>query len=121
MSGTRKKTTGLVYSTDRGRLCPGCGEPLAGCRCRREAAGPAGNGKVRLHRESKGRGGRVVTVVRGLPLADAELKALARTLKQKCGVGGAVKDGCIEIQGEQRELLRRELERRGYQVKLAGA
>ncbi len=111
----------LVYSTDKGRLCPGCNAPVAECRCRQQQAAPGGDGIVRLHRESKGRGGKVVTVVRGLPLAGEELKTLAKKLKQKCGVGGAIKDGCIEIQGEQRELIKAELEKSGYQVKIAGS
>jgi translation initiation factor 1 len=75
---------------------------------------------VRLSRETKGRGGKAVTIVRGLPLAPAELKALAKALKQRCGVGGSVKDDTIEIQGDQRQLLKAELEKRGYLVKLAG-
>jgi translation initiation factor 1 len=79
-----------------------------------------GDGIVRLQRVTKGRGGKAVTVVSGLPLAGTELKALARALKQKCGVGGAVKGDTVEIQGDQRQLLKTELERRGYQVKLAG-
>ncbi|TGD74903.1 translation initiation factor Sui1 [Mangrovimicrobium sediminis] len=121
MSRQRKSPGNLVYSSDQGRLCPGCGAPVADCRCREQrAAAPAGDGIVRLHRETKGRGGKAVTLVRGLPLGETELKALAKTLKRKCGVGGAVKDGCIEIQGEQRELIKAELEKIGYTVKLAG-
>jgi translation initiation factor 1 len=75
---------------------------------------------VRLHRESKGRGGKSVTLVKGVPLPEKELKSLARALKQKCGVGGSVKGDVIEIQGDQRDLLKAELEKRGYTVKLAG-
>ncbi len=75
---------------------------------------------MRLHRETKGRGGKAVTLIKGVPLAGAELKALAKALKQKCGVGGALKDGVIEIQGDQRELIKSELENRGYTVKIAG-
>lgn len=75
---------------------------------------------MRLYRETKGRGGKAVTIVRGLPLAPTELKALAKQLKQKCGVGGALKQEDIEIQGDQRDLLKTELEKRGYTVKLAG-
>lgn len=116
----QKKRGGLVYATDRGRLCPGCGAPAEQCRCRRESQPSGGDGIVRLHRESKGRGGKVVTIIRGLPLAGDELKALAKKLKQKCGVGGAIKDGCVEIQGDQRQLIKTELEKSGYQVKLAG-
>ncbi|MFV8816614.1 translation initiation factor Sui1 [Haliea sp. E17] len=120
MARQNKPRGGLVYSTDQGRLCPGCHAPVAQCQCRNQAAAAAGDGIVRLHRESKGRGGKVVTIVRGLPLAGEELKAMAKTLKQKCGVGGAIKDGAIEIQGDQREVIKSELEKSGYTVKIAG-
>jgi translation initiation factor 1 len=79
-----------------------------------------GDGIIRLHRETKGRGGKAVTVVRGLPLAATEMKALAKALKQKCGVGGALKGEDIEIQGDQRALIKSELENRGFTVKIAG-
>ena len=82
--------------------------------------GAGGDGIVRLHRETKGRGGKAVTVIRGLPLAGKELQALARALKQRCGVGGAVKGDAIEIQGDQRRILQPELEKRGYTVRIAG-
>ncbi len=119
---SRRKNSGqrLVYSTETGRLCPDCGQPVAGCSCGSTGTAPGGDGIVRLHRETKGRGGKAVSIVRGVPLAGAELKALAKALKQKAGVGGAVKDGNIEIQGDQRALLQPELEKRGFTVKLAG-
>jgi translation initiation factor 1 len=75
---------------------------------------------VRLRRETKGRGGKAVTVITGLPLAGQELKQLAKALKQRCGVGGALKGEILEIQGDQRDLLKSELEQRGYTVKLSG-
>lgn len=119
---SKNKATGsrLVYSTAAGRLCPQCHRPVADCVCTVDRPVAVGDGVVRLHRETKGRGGKAVTVIKGIPLAGAELKALARVLKQKCGVGGALKDGNIEIQGDQRHLLKTELEKRGYQVKIAG-
>ena len=118
---TRKKTDNrLVYSTDGGRLCPQCLRPVLNCVCGDSKPNATGDGIVRLHRETKGRGGKAVTIVRGLPLAGAELKALATALKQKCGVGGSVKGDDIEIQGDQRQALQPELERRGYRVKVAG-
>ena len=120
MSKRKNSQARLVYSTDGGRLCPQCHRPVAECVCGRDKPAASGDGIVRLHRETKGRGGKAVTLVRGLPLAEAELKALAKTLKQKCGVGGALKDDTIEIQGDQRELLKTELEKRGYTVKMAG-
>lgn len=110
-----------VYSTDRGRLCRGCSRPVADCSCRAAGSGrPAPDGIVRLHRESKGRGGKAVTIIRGLPLDSADLKAMAKRLKQRCGVGGAVKDDCVEIQGDQREILKQLLTEAGYKVKIAG-
>jgi translation initiation factor 1 len=73
-----------------------------------------------LHRESKGRGGKVVTLVKNLTLSDKDLKTLAKKLKQACGSGGTVKDGIIEIQGEHREKIVTALEKMGYKVKIAG-
>lgn len=116
--GTTKES-GLVYSTDRGRICPGCGHPVAGCCCSKKRP-PAGDGVVRISRETKGRKGSGVCLISGLPLDDAGLKQLARQLKQRCGTGGAVKNGVIEIQGDHREVLRAELVKLGYHAKLAG-
>lgn len=110
---------GLVYSTDKGRLCPGCGQPAAQCACR-DAGAVLGDGNVRIQRQTQGRGGKAVTVVTGLPLNADGLKDLAKQLKQRCGSGGAVKDGSIEIQGDHRQVLKAELEQRGYRVKLSG-
>ena len=117
---------GSVYSTQHGRMCPRCDRPLVGCTCAREeaaraaAAGAAGDGIVRVARETKGRKGSGVTVVRGLPLAGKELTALAKQLKKRCGSGGTVRDGVVEIQGEHRDALVRELEQRGYTVRRSG-
>lgn len=108
-----------VWSSEQGRLCPECAQPLAQCRCRRPAPVP-GAGSVRVRRESKGRGGKTVTVVTGLPLAGEALKTLAGELKRRCGSGGTVKDGSVEIQGDFVEVLVAELQRRGYVVKRAG-
>lgn len=116
----RKSTSRPVYSTDKGRLCPDCGAVKADCRCKLVAPVNDGDGIVRLHRESKGRGGKAVTVVRGVPGDAAALKSLARRLKQRCGVGGAVKGGAIEIQGDRRAELRDLLEAEGFTVKIAG-
>ena len=73
-----------------------------------------------LHRESGGRGGKVVSVVKNLVLTEDDLKALAKKLKQECGTGGTVKDGVIEIQGEHRQRMAEVLTRLGYKVKIAG-
>jgi len=81
---------------------------------------PRSDGTVRVARETKGRKGKGVTLVTGVPLDEQALEALAKELKQKCGTGGAVKDGVIEIQGDHRDRLVEELQRRGYRVKKAG-
>lgn len=126
MSGTRGSGLGalggLVYSTESGRACPACGKPVAACICREleQSKIPAGAGKVRVGRETKGRAGKGVTTVSGLPLAAAALEALAAELKKRCGSGGTVRDGVIEIQGEHRDTLVAELARRGYQPKRSG-
>ncbi|MCQ3938133.1 MAG: stress response translation initiation inhibitor YciH [Chloroflexi bacterium] len=73
-----------------------------------------------LHRESSGRGGKVVSVVKNLVLTEEDMKALAKILKQECGAGGTVKDGVIEIQGERRQRMADVLKRLGYKVKIAG-
>jgi translation initiation factor 1 len=96
---------GLVYSTDSGRMCPSCRQPLAACTCHAPAAPPKGDGVVRVSRETKGRGGKAVTLVRGLPLAADELAALAKRLRTACGSGGTVKEGVIEVQGDHCDRL----------------
>ncbi len=110
-----------MYSSDAGRVCPRCGHAVDRCRCSKEAAArPAGNVVVRISRETSGRRGKTVTVVRGLPLDDDDARALAGELKRRCGSGGAVKDGAIEIQGDHRDTVEAELARRGYRVKRTG-
>jgi translation initiation factor 1 len=110
-----------VYSTSAGRLCPDCGKPITSCVCRaQEKQKVKGDGIVRIGRETKGRGGKGVTLITGLPLAEEPLKELASKLKQSCGTGGTVKDGVIEIQGDHREKLAAILQKAGYRTKLAG-
>jgi translation initiation factor 1 len=116
----RSLDTTLVYSSELGRICPACGKPVKGCVCRKKSAAPAGDGIVRVGRESKGRGGKTVTVITGVPLAEEKLKILAGELKRRCGTGGTLKVGLIEIQGDHRDLLVTELKNRGFTVKLAG-
>jgi translation initiation factor 1 len=114
---------GLVYSTDAGRMCPACRLPVAACCCRAAqglAARPAGDGVVRVSRETQGRGGKAVTVVRGAPLADAELAALAKRLRAACGAGGTLKSGVIEVQGDHADKLVALLQQGGFKVKRAG-
>jgi translation initiation factor 1 len=101
----------LVYSTDGGKI----EQP----KVKKKA--PEGDGIVRLHRETKGRKGKGVTLIRGLKLDEKSLKVLAKDIKKRTGTGGAVKDFVIEIQGEQREIIKTLLEKMGYTVKLAGS
>ena len=115
-----KKRGGLVYSTDAGRICPGCRRPVAECVCRDRSRPREGDGTVTVSRETKGRKGAGVTLIRGLPLSDADLAKLARTLKSRCGVGGSVKEAVIELQGDQRDAVVRQLEAEGYRVKRSG-
>ena len=110
----------LVYSSEHGRTCPRCRKPLKTCRCKKAGEAPAGDGIVRVMRSTKGRKGKGVTLVTGVPLAGAELKAFAKKLKAQCGAGGAVKDGTIEIQGDHRDTLVPVLEAQGFTVKRAG-
>ena len=114
----------LVYSTGPGRLCPECTRPLTECRCKRsKPAQPVvapGDGIVRVGRETKGRKGKSVTVIKGVPLAGDELEALATRLKQRCGCGGTVDAGVIEIQGDHRDRLLEELGKLGYTVRRSG-
>lgn len=111
----------LVYSTDAGRMCPGCRQPVAQCTCKQAArAAPAGDGIVRVQRETKGRGGKAVTVVRGVALDADALAALGKQLKAACGSGGTVKDGVIEVQGDHVERIMALLREQGHTVKRAG-
>ncbi len=114
------KDAPLVYSSELGRICPECGKPKPACVCGKKTVSGKGDGIVRVQRESKGRGGKTVTVISGVPLPDGALKDLAGELKRRCGTGGTVKEGNIEIQGDHRDLLVAELENRGYRVKRAG-
>ncbi|WP_299231506.1 translation initiation factor Sui1 [uncultured Halomonas sp.] len=123
MSSLQDQLRGLVYSTEHGETCPDCRHPVADCRCAEQAEQARLSeldGIVRIRRETSGRKGKGVTTISGVPLPEADLKRLAKLLKKRCGIGGAVKEGVIEIQGDHRETLKAELESRGYTVKLAG-
>ena len=111
---------GLVYSTEKGRTCPACGQAERQCRCPGEETGPHGDGVVRVRRETKGRKGSGVCLISGLGLDGPELKKLARQLKQKCGAGGTVKNGLIEIQGDHCDSLVQALTGMGFRAKRAG-
>ncbi len=110
----------LVYSTDSGRICPACRQPVAACRCRAPAPPPAGDGIVRVSREKQGRGGKLVTVVRGLPGDAAGLAAWGKRLRTACGAGGTVKDGQLEVQGDHADRVLALLTEAGLRVKRAG-
>lgn len=114
------KGDGLVYSTESGKMCPDCHKPAVKCVCRKGQSIPKSDGIVRLMRETKGRKGKGVTLITGVPLDHDGLKGLAKSLKQKCGSGGSLKNGIIEIQGDHRDVLEKELGRLGYKVKRAG-
>jgi translation initiation factor 1 len=107
-----------VYSTDLGQLCPDCRQAVKSCQC--QPLQPDRDGIVRLQRQTKGRNGKPVTLISGIPLSAPELKKLAGELKRKCGVGGSVEGASILIQGDKRPLLKELLEQRGFAVKLAG-
>ncbi|MDO3720499.1 translation initiation factor Sui1 [Marinobacter sp. chi1] len=115
----KRNEGGLVFSTEHGRMCPGCKNPVSECTCS-EPERPKGDGIVRVSRETKGRKGKGVTLVTGIPMDDKELKAYAKVLKAKCGTGGTVKDGVVEIQGDQRDILVPLLQEKGWTVKRSG-
>lgn len=111
---------GLVYSSENGEMCSDCGRPKSECACPKGRSGAVRDGVVRVGRETKGRKGSGVTVITGVPLPPAELAELATQLKRRCGSGGTVKDGVIEIQGDHRDLVVEELKKKGWSVKRSG-
>ncbi|HEX4151496.1 MAG TPA: stress response translation initiation inhibitor YciH [Steroidobacteraceae bacterium] len=110
----------LVYSTGIGTLCPNCRRAVRACVCPKGAPGAAGTPAVRVGRETKGRAGKGVTTVTGLPLPVSELESIAARLKKRCGSGGTVRDGIIEIQGEHRDTIVTELGKLGWPAKKSG-
>jgi translation initiation factor 1 len=110
-----------VYSTESGRMCPKCGRPVTVCICKKQSpAREKSDGVVRIRMESKGRGGKSVSVISGLEMGEEELKKLAGELKRQCGTGGTVKEGVIEIQGDHRDTLVAALAKLGIRAKKAG-
>lgn len=109
-----KKSSHLVYSTDQGRIKPPIEDEAATSR-------PASDGIIRLARETKGRSGKGVTLISGFDLDTEALKEMGKTLKQLCGTGGTVKDGVIEIQGDQRDKILAWLTEKGFKAKRSGA
>ena len=114
------KNSRSVYSTETGQLCPGCAQPIASCTCKQGKLNADGDGIIRVSRETKGRKGKGVTLVKGYQGTEEELKKLGKRLRQLCGTGGTVKNGIIEVQGDVRHKIQQELEKAGHKVKLAG-
>ncbi len=109
----------VVYSTEQGRICPGCGNPVKQCTCRKQKS-PSGDGNVRVSRETKGRKGKGVTLIKGLDMDAATLALTSKKLKVMCGSGGTVKEGVIEIQGDHIERILDYLKKQGVRAKRAG-
>ncbi|MBF0588483.1 MAG: translation initiation factor Sui1 [Magnetococcales bacterium] len=110
----------VVYSTEQGRICPSCRRPAKRCTCTRNRAKPITDGIVRVSRETKGRKGKGVTLIKGLALDAVALAKMGKKLKALCGAGGTVKEGVIEIQGDQIERVMAHLKKQGLRVKQAG-
>lgn len=120
MMKSNRAVGGLVYSTDAGRMCPVCRKPVASCTCGQNQALPKTDGVVRVSRETKGRGGKSVTLVKGLALDALALAQMGKQLRAACGSGGTVKGGVIEVQGDHCELVMQTLKDQGHVVKRAG-
>jgi translation initiation factor 1 len=112
--------TRIVYSTGIGTLCPNCRRAVRECVCPKGAPGAASLRAVRVGRETKGRAGKGVTTITGLPLSASEIDALATQLKKRCGSGGTVRDGVIEIQGDHRDSVVAALIKLGWPAKKSG-
>jgi translation initiation factor 1 len=112
--------TRIVYSTGIGSLCPNCRRPVRECVCPKGAPGAAKPAAIRVGREIKGRAGKGVTTVTGLPLSLPDIDSLATRLKKRCGSGGTVREGVIEIQGDHRDVIVAELIKHGWPAKKSG-
>jgi translation initiation factor 1 len=114
----------LVYSTETGRICPKCQNPISDCKCKKERPERKyqnkSDGIIRIRREVKGRKGKTVTTLSGFALDDKSLNLLSKQLKQYCGTGGSVIDGMVIIQGDHRDTIKSLLAWQGNIVKLAG-
>ena len=101
-------------------MCPECRQPVASCICKHNRVVPKTDGVVRVSRETKGRGGKSVTLVKGVALDALALAQLGKQLRTACGSGGTVKDGVIEVQGDHCALVLELLQKQGHNVKRAG-
>lgn len=111
----------VVYSTEHGEMCGECSKPRTKCSCAEDKRRQiTGDGKVRVRRETKGRGGKTVTTVSGLAMTRTDLLALLKELKRVCGTGGTEKEGVLEIQGDHCEAVMRALSQRQISCKRAG-
>jgi translation initiation factor 1 len=115
----KDKNDRLVYSSEQGKICPGCGDPVKQCSCRKQAS-PIGDGNVRVSRETKGRKGKGVTLIKGLAMDADTLAVMGKKLKAMCGAGGTVKEGVIEIQGDHIERILDYLKKQGVKAKRSG-
>ena len=117
-----------VYSTETGRICPACSKPVSACTCKKKKTAkvhkaPAvypKDGIIRIQREVKGRKGKTITAILGVPLENGDLENFAKIVKRRCGAGGSVKDGVVVIQGDHRQTLLDEIRKHGYPATLAG-
>ena len=116
----RRMNSRVVYSTGIGTLCPNCRRAVRECVCPKGTPGAAKPSVVRVGRETQGRAGTGVTTVTGLPLSATDLEALATKLKKRCGSGGTVREGTIEIQGDHRDTIVAELIKLGWSAKRSG-
>ena len=118
----------IVYSTEHDNTCPSCGKTLKNCNCKENKqpkkaenkTNQPKDGVVRVSRETKGRKGKGVTLITGLPITLDQMKELSKELKQKCGTGGTVKNAVIEIQGDHRDAIVDLLQQKGFTAKRAG-
>lgn len=122
MNTSRRRSSGstLVYSTDTGRICPDCNLAIASCICKASSSQVIGDGVVRVSLETKGRRGKGVTIIKGVPLDAIALAELGKQLKTASGTGGTTKNGIIEIQGDHRDMVMERLKQGGWQPKCSG-
>jgi translation initiation factor 1 len=108
----------LIYSTECGKVCPGCAKPVVQCVCKqlKKNVPAVTDGVARVRLETQGRKGKAMTIVSGLPLSENELVSIGKNLKARLGTGGTVKGGVIELQGDHREIVKTELRKHGFSV-----